>query len=439
VFSILASGEAVPLTYVQIAEQLVRRGRVVGDPAALAPAVSAAIRADSRRRVRPRFRYYEGRIALYDWWLPRDAVRQEREAERFAERQRVHVRRAFLRRLQELPATGFVEILATWLNAEGVSGLRAIRRPGSSSHEIHLAGLVRRGPEEMRIAVVALRDGREVLPERVTEVRGALPHYGDAVAAWIVSTGPVSSAARQEASVPGGAPIALFDGMALAEAMEARGIGLVPVPLMVSTIDLDLLDALRGSPEPMLRGSEQELHRNRPQESQGPSSRGPELTGTDPATAGSVTTSESGSPEVGAAPVRGETERERERGRRRRHRRRRGHSVLAASGESSPGGSAETPVDTDQGDVDDEGTGERSAFQQPDLGSQISAETGATSDDDVDSSRARAGEGKEGHPAAVVAHRDAGNDGDVKGIVDLDEGEDETSDDDEDRGGGERR
>jgi len=250
-----------PQSYTQIADQLVRRGRLVGDAASLAPTVSAAIRADHRRRERARFRYVEGRVALVDWYLPRDAVRQEKDVIRFAERQRDQVRRAFLTKVQALPAAGFVEILATWLNAEGISGLRAVRRPGSGAQEIHLAGVLRRGPEETRVAVVLLRSGTEIPREKVVELRGSLHHYGTASTGWIVSTGPLSRAAREEASVAGTTPIALFDGLALAEAMESRRIGLVPVSIPVSAIDLDLLDALRGTPERIERGVDRDRDR----------------------------------------------------------------------------------------------------------------------------------------------------------------------------------
>lgn len=249
VYSVLAAGEANPLAYVQIAEQLVRRGRLVGEPAALAPTVSAAIRADVARNGRSRFRYVDGRVALVEWYLPREAARQEADARRFAERQRDQVRRAFLRKLQELPTTGFVEILATWLNAEGVSGLRAVRRPGSSPQEIHLAGVLRRGPEEIRVAILVLRDGREIPREKIVEMRGSLHHYGSATAAWIITTGSGSRSAREEVAVAGALPVALFEGLALAEAMESRRIGLVPIMIPISTIDLDLLDSLRGAPE----------------------------------------------------------------------------------------------------------------------------------------------------------------------------------------------
>jgi hypothetical protein len=276
VYSILVAGEASPLAYVQIAEQLVRRGRLVGDPAALAPTVSAAIRADVTRNGRSRFRYVEGRVALVEWYLPREAARQEADARRFAERQRDQVRRAFLRKLQELPTTGFVEILATWLNAEGVSGLRAVRRPGSSPQEIHLAGVLRRGPEEVRVAVLVLRDGREIPREKIVEMRGSLHHYGSATAAWIITTGSVSRSAREEVAVAGALPVALFEGLALAEAMESRRIGLVPIMIPISTVDLDLLDSLRGAPESIARdrGERDRGERDRGERDRGERDRG---------------------------------------------------------------------------------------------------------------------------------------------------------------------
>src|SRR5690606_14135412 len=85
--------------------------------------------------------------------------------------------------------------------------------------------------------------------ERVVELRGALHHYGSASAAWIVTTGRVHRSGRDEVKVAGAAPCVLFDGDALAEAMEAREVGLVPAALPLSAIDLGLLDALRGGPE----------------------------------------------------------------------------------------------------------------------------------------------------------------------------------------------
>jgi hypothetical protein len=258
----MASGEVAPQTYGAIAGELVRRGRLSGDAGALAPTVAAAIRADSRRMrsERARFRHVPGGVALTDWYLPRDVVFRERDAVRAAERQRHEVRRAFVRKIGELPPAGFAELIATWLSAEGVGSLRGVRRPTSSAQEMHFAGVLRpanggRSHEETRLAILVLREqgNRELGKERVIEMRGSLHHYGSASMTWIITLGSVPRATRDEAQVPGTTPVAIWDGGGLAEAMEARRVGLVPVELPISSIDLDLLDALRGQTEMPLR------------------------------------------------------------------------------------------------------------------------------------------------------------------------------------------
>jgi hypothetical protein len=260
VHAVLGGLERHPQPLLRVAEQLVRRGRLVGDPAMLVPTVAAAVRADTARReaerMRPRFRLSLGRVALTDWSLPQEAIRFEAEAARAADRQREQVRQTFLRRVRELPAAGFAELLATWLNAEGVVALRAVRRPGAQPGELHLAGTLRRGHEETRLAVVARRDGREITRERVMELRGALHHYGGASAAWMVTLGQVLSGAREEAAVPGVAPVACFDGVGLARAMERAGVGLVRHFVPLTALDLDLLESLRGdAPAAAVTGS----------------------------------------------------------------------------------------------------------------------------------------------------------------------------------------
>jgi hypothetical protein len=249
----ILANENRPLTYSGIAEQLVRRGRLVGEPASLVPTIAAAVRADIGRAARPRFRHMQDGVALYDWFLPRDAMYRERDLLRAAERHQETVRRSFLRKLSDLPAAGFAEILATWLNAEGITSLRGVRRPTSSPQEMHFAGTLRRGFDEMRVAIVVLRDGRELTRERVVELRGSLHHYGGAALGWIVTTGAVPRACREEATAVGATPIALYDGLSLAEAMEGRGVGMRRTTVPLSVIDLDTLDALRGSPEQPLR------------------------------------------------------------------------------------------------------------------------------------------------------------------------------------------
>lgn len=287
VYTWLAAGSPQVTSSVRIAEGLVRRGRLQGEPSALAPTVSAAVRADIARtkstvaaggmKERPRFRMQEGRepkIALAEWWMPREAVRHEQEALRAADRQREQVRRAFVRRLADLPTSTFVELIASWLNAEGVSGLRAVRRPGTGNGEIHLAGMLRRGFEELHLAIVVYRDGRELNRERVIEVRGALHSYGNASAAWLLTLGQVRSGGLEEASAVGAAPCLLLDGHKLAEAMERHGIGLRTYAAPLTVMDVEFLDSLRGIHDLVLRDEGRRPHEREARGQESRSERG---------------------------------------------------------------------------------------------------------------------------------------------------------------------
>ena len=250
--AVLKSAPREPTTYAATADLLVKKKRLSGNAAALAPSVAAAVRADLVRHggAAPRFREIEGRLALTEWYLPRDAAKGAEDLAGTAAKQRELMFAHFLKKLSDLPAAGFVELLATWLNAEGVTGLRAVRRPTSSDKELHLAGTLRRAHEQVPLAIVVLRDGRDLDAETVVEVRGALHHYGQATMAWLVTLGGTRSKAREEVSVGGGAaPVVLFDGDALARAMSERGVGLRTAHIAVPMIDLDLLDALRGEPD----------------------------------------------------------------------------------------------------------------------------------------------------------------------------------------------
>lgn len=250
IHAVLTAGERQPQSFSRIAENLVKKGRLQGDANALTPTVAAAARADIARReqegVRARFRLIGGRVVLTDWSLPGEAVRFEQDAIRAADRQRDQMRQAFLRRVRELPGAGFAELLASWLNAEGVVSLRAVRRPGAQPGELHLAGTLKRGHDETRLAIIARRDSREINRERVIDVRGAMHYYGNASAAWLITTGQVLSGAREEAAVAGTVPVSNFDGIGMARAMEKLGVGLRRHTIAIATLDLEFMDALRG-------------------------------------------------------------------------------------------------------------------------------------------------------------------------------------------------
>lgn len=235
----------------QIAEAAQRRGRLQGDVQLVQSQIAAAIRADNARRMaagqRPRFRFAGGRVALTDWLLSSDLARYEQEALAAVERYRDAARRAFARKLGELPGHAFIEVCMLALDRAGISQLRAIRRAGAPGGEAHFAGMLRSVGEDIRVAVVIRRDGREVGRERVTELRGALHHYGPATAGWILTAGQVLSGAREEAAAPTAPPIQLFDGLGVARLCEEQDVAVLRARLPIAIPDVDLLEALRAS------------------------------------------------------------------------------------------------------------------------------------------------------------------------------------------------
>lgn len=240
-----------PVSLRVLVEQAQRRGKLVGEPSLVQAQVAAAVRADGLRRAaagqRPRFRLLSGgRVAPVDWSLGLELVRLEAEMLVAVERYREASRRAFARKLSELPSHGFVELCLTVLERLGVAGLRPVRRPASAGAESHFAGVLRGPAGETRLAVIVRRDAREVGRERVADLRGSLHHYGPAAAGWVFTAGPVLSGAREEVSVAGAAPVALFDAVAIARVCEEHEIAVArtSVPLLVP--DFETLDALRG-------------------------------------------------------------------------------------------------------------------------------------------------------------------------------------------------
>jgi restriction endonuclease Mrr len=228
-----------------------RRGRLQGDPALASAHVAASLRADNLRRlsqgVRARFRFASGgRVALTDWSLGGELPRLEQDVVAAVERYRDASRRAFLRRLQELPGHALIELVLLTLERVGMQNLRAVRRAGAPGGEAHFAALHKTGGDAIPTAIVVRKDGRELGRERVTDLRGALHHYGPASAGWLITTGQVLSGAREEASAPGAPPVALYDGIALCKLLEEIDVGVVKTKFTVSIADLELLETLRG-------------------------------------------------------------------------------------------------------------------------------------------------------------------------------------------------
>jgi HB1/ASXL restriction endonuclease-like protein with HTH domain/restriction endonuclease len=242
---------AGPVSIRTVVDALIRRGRLSGDPAAAGTQLAASVRADNLRRQaqgqRPRFRFANGsRIAPTDWTLGPDLGRLELDVMAAIERYRDASRRTMLRRLQELPGHAFIELALVGLERIGMSGLRAVRRAGSPGGEAHFAAIHKTGGDEIRTAIVVRKDGREIGRERVSDLRGALHHYGPAAAGWLITTGQVLSGAREEAAAVGAPPIALYDGLSFCRLLEDSDVGVLRTRFAVSIPDLELLEGLRG-------------------------------------------------------------------------------------------------------------------------------------------------------------------------------------------------
>jgi hypothetical protein len=239
-----------PVQVRSVVDALIRRGRLGGDSMLASAQLTASLRADNLRRSangqRPRFRFGQGpRIALTDWTLSTDLVRLEAEAISAVERYREAARRTMLRKLQELPGHALIELVLLGLERVGMTNIRTVRRAGAPGGEAHFAATHRTGSDEIKTAIVVRKDGREVGRERVSDLRGALHHYGPAAAGWLITTGQVLSGAREESGAPA-APIALFDGVALCRLLEDNDVGVLRTRHTTAIPDLELFEILRG-------------------------------------------------------------------------------------------------------------------------------------------------------------------------------------------------
>jgi hypothetical protein len=242
---------AGPVSLRQIAESGQRRGKLSGDLQALSSMVAAAVRADNLRRQaagqRVRFRFTGGRVALTDWLLGNELASAEADAIAAVERYREVSRRVLAKKIAELPGHAFIELSVLALERIGVRELRAVRRPGAPGGEAHFGAVMKTPGGDVRVALLIRRDGREVGRERVTELRGALHHYGPATMGWILTAGQVLSGAREEADIAGVAPVALTDGGGLARLCEDHDVAVQRTRMHIAIPDVDLLDALRAS------------------------------------------------------------------------------------------------------------------------------------------------------------------------------------------------
>jgi hypothetical protein len=234
-----------------IVDALMRRGRLQGEPTIAAAQVGACLRADNLRRSsngqRPRFRFASGgRVGLTDWALGGELPRLEQDVIVAVERYREASRRAMLRRLQELPGHALIELALVALERAGMTGIKAVRRSGSPGGESHFTAAHKTAGDTIVTAIVIRKDGREIGRERVTDLRGALHHYGPATTGWLITTGQVLSGAREEAAAAGAPPVTLYDGVALCRLLEDVDVGVVKTRFAIAITDSELLEAIRG-------------------------------------------------------------------------------------------------------------------------------------------------------------------------------------------------
>ncbi len=242
---------AGPVPIRSIVEHLMRRGRLTGDPAIASTQLAASLRADNIRRAdlgqRARFRFASGgRVAPTEWLLGPDLIRLEQDVIVAVDRYREAARRAFLRRVQELPGHSFVELALVALERIGMTQVKLVRRAGTSGGEAHFSAIHKTAGDEIRTAIVIRKDGREIGRERVGDLRGTLHHYGPAVAGWLITTGQVLSGAREEAAASGAPPIALYDGFAFCKLLEDGDVAVVRTRHVVAIPNLEMLEAIRG-------------------------------------------------------------------------------------------------------------------------------------------------------------------------------------------------
>ncbi|MBI2896126.1 MAG: restriction endonuclease [Deltaproteobacteria bacterium] len=233
----------------QLAEQAQRAQLIGPDSPAPWMAIGAAMRSDNQRRAlagaRPRFRALSGsRWALFEWGVGGEALRLETDATQIAEKQREASRKTLIRRLVDMGDPQFEHIALLLLDRLGYERPRRVPNRGGG-RELHLAATNKIGPGGVVTALVFTRTGREIDAARVAELRGALHHYGASMG-WILTTGSVAAAARDEAAAAGAPPVGLTDSVGLGRLFDETGVGLCRARVDLAFLDVELLDALKN-------------------------------------------------------------------------------------------------------------------------------------------------------------------------------------------------
>lgn len=237
-----------PVSTQNLADALRRKvGNDLSVQAAGVLAIAAADNLAAEREARPpRFRVSGSKVGLAAWSGDRRLPEKQKSLGRAAEDLKDATVRAFADELKRLSQRAVGELVTVLLGRMGVRNLTVVRRPGAHGSELHLAGEASVGALRVPTAIMIRRDGKDLGRERVTELRGALHHYGPAMQGWAFSTGQVLSGAREEAQTKGASPVTLTGRTELAELCVAYGVGVRVHRIEVPLIDWELLEGLQG-------------------------------------------------------------------------------------------------------------------------------------------------------------------------------------------------
>lgn len=227
------------------------RRKFKGELSLNGPALIAVAATDNlarqRRGAAPRFRLAGAQLALTDWLFDRKFADKNEELLRASEQIQKATLRLLAEELRRLPQRAVGELVLILLESMGVSDIAQVRRPGAHGSELHLSGqLTRHGAVHVPVAVVIRRDARDIGREKVTELRGALHHYGNATLGWLITTGQVLSGAKEEAQGPGASPVTLTGRSELSELFLAYGIGVKNHSIEIPMVDVALFESLTG-------------------------------------------------------------------------------------------------------------------------------------------------------------------------------------------------
>jgi restriction endonuclease Mrr len=232
-------GQAVPLA--EVAAALRETDRIAEALERDLQSFDRALKEENRRRQDgrrpPLFEFAEGGVVrALD--LPKELPRTEKQRPERPERprrdetprpmatgideQKRNVMRSVRRRLGSLDNAALERVCVALLEAQGYRELNMARR---SAKEGPLY-LTRRkwGAGEMRYVIRILRPGRDLGRPEVQDVRRDLSHYSGQVGI-VFGTGECSRESKSEANIPGQAPVMLYGGEALAEALVEASLG----------------------------------------------------------------------------------------------------------------------------------------------------------------------------------------------------------------------